>query len=611
MKYSSHALRNRLDQLRSSRTVMEWYWNKILFLTRPSLDQYQRYAEAGLGGASESARQNLAYLNELYDNNGASNSLTLASYLHSSLTNPHDNWVTLKDGIIRSGVEDDRADIDPEFLLTEEQALFRRRMSLQLLSDQMHVEWSGENFHQEIFPYYKNLVDLGTSVFSVNQVKFNNRDRLIFRSRSLFQTYFLEDAFGRPNHVWSLYNASASQLVQFFCKGKSEDEIKEILGERIYKAYKDFTDENFVYVHCVYPDYEISTTDKLSFQSCYFLYDISRFAVGQTIKQAKGKALINSQGRIETDVFLKEEIIKENPYIISRIRKDPESIYGTGFSMEAFPLLIQLQQIQRSLEIGAQKNVEPPLNIPTSRMDRQFSSRPNAHNPMDILGNRPVGVEPSLPPIDLVGGLEIKRDLQIQLDKIYMIDKIRIEPTRRNRTATEVEKRTGEEIKLLSPFIGSLENEFLYPLVNITLDLFRKFDIKIIKDALGHLDAHSWSLKYISDIATAQTERLAQKVMEWHGYSVLLGEKDRRVLNLTDWVKAGKLVRSSLNIPLQIMNSPQKFTEINSAQAEAEQEQARQEQMGDISKVAGAVKTLQESENIRQNREAPKDVRFE
>ena len=385
--YSAQQLRDKLSHLIMSRTTMEEYWRQILILTKPSLNQYSKFFTQALNPMSQLQRQTLTQLNQLYDNRGATNSLTLTSYLHSSLTNPHDEWVNIKDGLMDAGFEES---------IPIQELRFGLKRALQFITDQMHAEWSGENFHQEIFPYYKSLVDIGTSCFSPAKIIKGAKPRLTFRCRSMFQTYFLEDHYGRPNHVWAVYMADARQVVNFFCKGERDlNRIKQIVGDRVYNAFTKWTDEVFTYVHCVYPDYGSSQQQK--FISCYFLYE-SRDKNKWVWDTTKTKR----RGEMSEDGFLRgPELAEFNPYIISRIRKEPDTLYGTGFGCEALPHLIQLQDIQRSLTIGAHKNVEPPMNIPSTRLKNQFSTRPNARNPMDTLGNRPVGVEPTIPPIPL------------------------------------------------------------------------------------------------------------------------------------------------------------------------------------------------------------------
>ena len=601
MFYNPIQLRAKLDFLRSHRHTLEYEWARTLRLVRPSRASYAFFSSFAFNNQSPQQRQSLHQQRAIFDNHGSTASLMLASYLHSSLTNPHDTWMSLTEKIAPQLVQQ-MIENDPK----QEDGIFNDRKVLQFLSSQVHLEWQGTNFHQEIFSFYKSLVDLGTAVLQGYFVTEKGASKMMFRSKSLFNVYFLEDHSGRPNHVFCLYNKDARQLVAMFVPEnmRTKENIIEMLGERAYKSYMNWDNEVYTFVHCVLPNYE---DGKSKYVEYYFLYDAQHLDNMNNRKQHwdysnPDEHLDKKEILAEKNVFLAVNYLDYQPYIITRIRKEPDQEYGSGFSTEAFPQLVQLQEIQRSITIAAQKNMEPPLNVPTSRIGIKFSSQPNAQNPIDQLGTSTVGVTPSIPQIEMRGPMEVKRDIKFDLDRIYLIDKIQLETTRRNRTATEVQKRTGEEIKLLSPFLGSLENEFLAPLTEMTLGLLRKYKNKVIIEALNRLDTLQYGFKYTSDIAKAQTESVVQKLVEGSQYLKVFGEADKKVMKLLDWVKTGRHTLEQLNVPGHLMKSPQEFKA--SVEEQAAQD-AKANEMANAANVKDSMEAglkLQEAETVRQDR---------
>ena len=567
-------------------------WSNALKIIRPTQVPYVSHTTMNsYSQLSATQQQSQSSQVPLFDNHGATCSLTLSSYLHSNLTNPHDRWMEITEGVrhLLTNMQNKQTGE----VVTSESFLHQIRVNLQLLSDQAHLEWQGSNFHQEIFSFFKDLVDIGTACLHTYYVKRGQETKMSFKCKSMYNIYFMEDPYGNPNHTFCIYNWDAKMIVDFFFRGMDESTLKSTVGEAIYKAYKNWSDEQFTFVHAVIPDY-----NSKKYNSIYFLYDrVKKDSVTwnydkvTTIKEVKKEPAV-----------LRAEMLDFQPYTIARIRKEPSSYYGSGYSIEALPQLIQLQEIQRSITIGAQKNIEPPLNVPSNRVGSNYSSRPNAKNMMDIYGNTPTGVSPSIPQVDLNAPLAIKEGLKSDIERIYMIDKIRIEPTRRNRTATEVEKRTGEEIKLLSPFIGSLENEFLRPLMQATLGNIRKNNYRAFKQAFSVLDKIKYGVKYISNIAMSQTERRVNDIIE--GFTMLraIGEVDPSALTEINARKAAKKILELKNIPLDIIDTPEE-QEAKVRQQQAQQQQGAAEQtLGSFKDAAQGAKYVEEATNLRQQR---------
>ena len=157
-------LRQKLDYLMTNRSQLESEWTSVLRIARPTQTQLAYFRNRLQNTQNPITSQRYRSLKQVFDNHGATASLTLASYLHSSLTNPHEDWMQLQLGTVYQlpdlGVED----VEGRALAQE---VYTIKRVLQFFSDQFHLEWQAANFHQEVFSFYKYLVDLGTSCFGV------------------------------------------------------------------------------------------------------------------------------------------------------------------------------------------------------------------------------------------------------------------------------------------------------------------------------------------------------------------------------------------------------------------------------------------------------------
>ena len=583
--YSAPQLRKKLDSLIMNRSSLNWHWNNVLNVVKPSksaIDYFRNQAVAGnpIVNYQDNFRA-------LYDNHGSVSSLLLASYLHSSLTNPHDEWMKIESRISRA--------IDKVFSeetndVNWEMARFREQLLAQACGDQMHLEWRSSNFHQENFMFFKWLVDIGTACMCIYKINKGGVNKLRFMTKDMFDIYFTEDVYGMANHTFCIYKWTARQVINYFAKGWTEFQIKMYFGDRILKAYKDWSDDIFVFIHAVYPD-QGSNKDK--YISSYFMYE------GGTGNSQKDWEMGYTKDNNYGNTFLKNENMDFNPYIVSRIRKD--GMFGVGFSEEAFPLLLQLQEIQRSILIAVQKNVEPALKVPSERYGKVFGTQPNQKNPYEIFGNQLIGAEPVLREINIQHPAMAKTDLKNEIDRIFLLDKITIEQVKRNRTATEVEKRTAEEIKLLSPFLGALETEFLHPLADTTFQMLRKSPERSIKIVFDTLAQVGFGFKYVSDIAKAQTQKQVQGVMELYQYLSIMSEKEPGVAKLVNWVEAAKLVVSGLNSPRLILNDPQTFQKELAALQQRLNAETQAAMITGMKDAGAGYKSFQEGEATRQN----------
>lgn len=584
LQETAQELRSMLFNLKSHRANLEYEWGNTLRIVRPNrlLEDYLANQPYGGTKGFSGYQGYISAVRSLYDNRGATNSAILASYLHSSLTNPHDTWMNLSP----KDAPDLREDMEEEDI--------RYLQDLQMLTDQSHREWQSSNLHQVLYPYYKSLVDIGNACMTSYKVSKDKKryEEMMFGSRSMYNVYFLEDAYGKPDYVFCVYYWTARQLVEYFAKGLDPMGITRLFGDQIYQSAIKGDTTLYSYIHYVRPTYLDDNPSK-AYKSCYFLYDHQSMMNSNTAPMN-----VKGQDPYQNTGIFKEEFIDRQPYIISRIRKTDGELYGNGYSMECLPLLIQLQLVQRSLTVGAQKNIEPSINAPTKRVDRKYSTNPNHINYMDMINGKPMQVSPTMPPVDLMGAAKIKEDLYRDIDSTFLIDKIQIESVRYNRTAQEVQKRTGEEIKILSPFIGVLEHELVDPLIRLTLNYLAKNGSQKIKNIMRRNAGNQFSIKFISDIARAQIRSTVRDLVEQWSIKMQFSQDDPIAKHLVNMKKYMYKMLLAFNTGFDTWNTPDEIAKLVKDEVEQQQLAIQAQQAGTAKDMSQSYKNVAEAEGV-------------
>lgn len=579
--FTAQQLREKVQVLKSGRTYLESQWALTLRYVNANRNIDNFYNSKAYSSSTQGSINSFQQsIRNIYDHTGSTYSSRLASYFHSSLTNPHVNWMSLTTA--------DRA-VSADDIFDKE--TFKNLVKLQKMSNQCHLMWSGSNLHKELYPFYKDLVDIGVACMGV----YETRKQISFRAMDIFSIYFEEDSLGEPKYVYAMYSWSARELINYFVGDfNNYDKIKDKLGSIILQAYLSNSTEQFKFIHAVYPE----AVGKKEFTSAYLFEEPEK----GNVTQFKPKDSANFGAREPPKEYahlfpqmnnmnagvIKYEKLEFNPYLVVRIRKQAGQLTGNGFSMEALPALLVLQQLQRMILVGAHKNVEPALNIPTRRYQNAYSTNPNAQNPVDTLGGRPVVAAPTMPPVDLNSPYKTIEIIIRQVSQVFLNDLIETGMYPLYKTATEVEKKAGEEVKLLSPVIGALESEFLRPLTERTVEIMSRVSKGEIKKSFSEINVDNFDIQYISDIARAQSSQDVNNLIELYTLNMEMSEKgDPSVKTLINLKKLYAHIWLLRKAPLTLLNDP---TSVEEATQTMNEQAKQQEQVSNMEtmKSAGA-----------------------
>lgn len=519
----------RLSKLKGERGTWENHWQEVTDYILPRKNTI-------LNKKSDGQKRTW----QLLDNTGVQSNELLAGMLHGLLTNPDMPWFELT----TSNLElDSRADV---------------RTWLQDTARDMHNILNNSNFQTEVHELYTDLVSIGTA----NMLLEEDPKFLIRFSTKFIADYWIEENYqGLVDKLYREWKCNASELIAEFGEDK--------MPKKVLDSYKTGKDEKFCIIHAVYPKYlvDAESNDKMQYVSQYFLPECNH--------------------EVDYGEFA------EFPYVVPRWSKAAGETYGRSPGMTALPELKVLNKMNETLLIGAQKVVDPPLQLPDDGFIMPIITRPGGLNYY-----RP-GTNDMIKPIfndtRLDFGYQAMEDRRKRVKDAYYVDQLKLQQGGPMMTATEVLQRTEESMRLLGPMLGRMQSEFLRPLIGRLYRLMS--DANLIKEAPPELQTARLDVKYSSLVARSQRITEAQSIMRLVSASAPFMQIDPSVADNFNGDAAVKILAQTYGTPQQILN-PDKFVQQKraarqQAQAAAAQAQDDQAQVDNSLTVVRAMKEAQ------------------
>lgn len=384
---------------------------------------------------------------QLLDNVGVQSNELLAGALHGMLTNPDSPWFELTTGDIVADNEDSI------------------RLWLQENTRKIHHVLNNSNFQTEVHELYIDLAALGTAC----QIIEEDEDKIVRFSTKFIADYFIKES--KCGEVETLLHESkwkAFELVEEFGeKGMHKD---------VMKCYQDGKDEEFRVLHCVYECDE-------KYYSVHIIPD--------------------------KNFQLREETFNEFPYVVPRWTKASGESYGRSPAMNALPELKVLNKMNETMLIGAQKKVDPPLQMPDDGFVLPIVTRPGGIN--YYRSGTSETIKPIFNDTNLDFGYQAMEDRRQRVRDAFYVDQLKLRQGGPMMTATEVLQRTEESMRLLGPMLGRMQNEFLRPLIDRVFNIMKRKGQ--ITPAPLALKGHKIDVRYSSLIAKSQRLADAQNIM--------------------------------------------------------------------------------------------------
>lgn len=446
---------------------------------------------------------------QILDNTGIQSNELLAGALHSLLTNPNGPWFELTTGNFET-------DNSPGVLPW-----------LQQTARNMHNVLNSSNFQTEVHEMYTDLVCFGTGCMQMEE---DDADVARFTTRFIADYYIAENHLGFIDEIYLDWKWNAAQIVSEYGE--------ENCPKKVLDAYKNGDETKFCVVQAVYPERNEKPGAK-GFLSYHFIPECDK---------------IVSRGKF-----------KSFPFMVPRWTKAAGEIYGRSPGMVALPELKVLNKMTETMLIGAQKVVDPPVQMEDDGVIMPFISRPGGINFI-----RP-GSEPIRPVFNdtrIDFGYQMLADRQRRVKDAYFVTQLQLSQDQKYMTATEVLQRTEESMRLLGPMLGRMQSEFLRPLIDRLFMIM--WDRKMIAPPPPQLQGQKVDVRYSSVIARSQRAAEAQSILRTFELAAPFLQLDPQAAINFNADKAVRFVSSIFNAPHEIYRQEDEVEELRAAQAEAQ-----------------------------------------
>lgn len=408
------SLVTRFNGLQADRSAFVNHWQEIADLVSPT----------GTRFTGENVQQGILKNEEVYDSTGIHSNELLSAGFFSMLTSPTTPWFS-----IQTADAELSKDREVKIWLAD----VTKIMLYEIQRPQTGFATAQHEFYMDYNPY-------GNAVLFVTER--SDFSSLLFYTLPLNECFFLENDEGFITSLFRSYRRTAPQLAEKFGV--------EALSEPMRKALEaEKFQDKFNIIHVIMPNTEanrhgIKSTD-LPYLSIY----------------------------IETDSLhvLQESGFEEQPFMAARFYKAPHEIYGRGPGSTALPDLKMLQQIVKTTIRGAQKMVDPPMQMP----DEGFL-HPLRMNPAGINYYRS-GSQDRAEPVKTGGqpllGEELAQGVRNRIREIFYVDQLQLNQGPQ-MTATEVMQRTEEKLRIMGPIVGRNQSEQLNPMLIRIFGILRR-----------------------------------------------------------------------------------------------------------------------------------------
>ena len=509
-KKLARELKANLSRLIDTRKNFESHWQECADLFLPrKADITEKHTRGD--------KRNL----QIYDSSPTHSLELLASSLHGTITSSSTRWFNLR---FKNAVLND-SDEAREWLESAE--------------EMMYMAFARSNFQQEIHECYFDLLCFGTAAVFLES---DSDDIIRFNSRHIKEIFIAEDARGAINCIYRKFKITAKAAVEKWGL--------ENLSKNIQSLYKNSPFDDVELCHIVKPReiYDPKKLDKINmpFISIYL--------------------------EMESENIISESGFREFPYLVPRWLKSSNEVFGRSPAMSCLPDVKVLNKLVETQLLAAAKSINPPLLIPDDSAVLPIRTSPGSLN-FYRAGARDK-IEPLNIGADVGLGLNLEEARRKSIAKAIFVDQLLIqEASSRTLTATEVQARQEERLKVLGPTMGRLQRELLQPMITRVFNIMLRNGHFI--EAPKILTNQEIEIEYISSMALAQKASQLSGIMR--GMEIF--GSISQVAPVMDYLDSNGLVKELIKIlglPATMIKSD---AEVQNIRAERQEQQAQQAEM--------------------------------
>lgn len=499
--------------LKSDRGPYEERWGKMARIMRPWRDDFAIRRSPG---------QNRT--RSVYDGTGIRSADNFAAGIFGSLTNPANQWVLYEPA-------------DPDLKLHEEEQNWVARANVKL---HQSLQPGQSAFYQQIFAFYADIGVFGNagfwSTYSSNAGRF--RDRTL----PLGQTYVEFDAYGDHQATFRCYPLTSRALVKKFGEANLTDEIVADAKKAGVRAYDVW--------HAIVPNDELRPG-----------------AIGKPGKAWHGFEILD-----QTAALLLHEGFDENPAFFARWALAGDESYGRGPGDLAYADVATLQAQERTLLQVGERAANPPILAPDRRSVRVLRTTPGKITYGAVNGRG----TPLVRTLDLAGSvpvaIEMTQARREAIQDAFYFSLMQM-VGRSGMSATEVIERQQEKMRLMGPYLGAMQAEFLGPFIERrTKAMARRGMFGPIPPRLADVGL---SLNYLSAAVMAQRSEAAAATMRVIDVAERLSRfNPEEVARNLDIRQALRIVQDGVGAPAAVLRSEEELAEMMEQAAQGQQTKA-------------------------------------
>jgi len=528
--------RKRLKDLRDDQSSWRAHWKEIVDYFLP---RYGRYLQ---GDNSSQHNDGSKKHQKIINGSGKWALGIMASGLQGGLTSPSRPWFTL------SLPDEELAEYEPV------------RRWLHDVRNAMLLVFSRSNFYGSMKHVYVEDAGFGTAAMMIEE---DYQTVIRCRPFTIGEYCLSLDCRYRPDSLYRQFAMTAMQMLQKFGKENLPVEVRVALENN--KPDQRFEVVNVIersdYVNPSKADYR-----GMQYASVYFPYNGS-----------------------DENFILKRSGYNSIPFIAPRWDVIGIDTYGVSPAMDALADEKMLQKMEQKKLKKLDKNVDPPMNAPTSMKHTGGTIVAGGVNFVDVNQGQQ-GFSPTFQTDSNIG--EISAEIQNVMNRIrsdFAVDLfLAVTSADKDMTATEVAKRYEEKLMVLGPVFERLQSEAMDPIIDRVFSIMN--NMGMLPPPPRELPpGMELKVEYISLLAQAQKMVETTAIQQFVGFTAEMAKVNQDVLDKVDFDETVDQMGQMLGVPPKIVRSDDKVQEVRAQRMQMQ----RAMQMAEAAQpIANSVKAL-------------------
>ena len=276
--------------------------------------------------------------------------------------------------------------------------------------------------------------------------------------------------------------------------------------------------------------------------------------------------------------------IKEFPFAVPRWSKTAGELYGRGPGMEMLPDIKMVNEMMKTTIQGAQMTVNPAMMISDDGVLGKVRLTPKGLTIVRAGAKDPI--KPLITDAKIDFGIAMVNDVRARIREGFFVDQLQLS-SGPQMTATEVNTRTEERLRLMGPVLGRQNFELLRPIIERVFGIMQRK--KMFKEAPESIREKKFDVRYSSLVAKAQRMSEGQNLLRAVGAIAPIIEIDPKVVDNLDGDAYYRYVMDIYGVPQRLLRKEDEIEKLRKERAAAEAKARAQQEMAAQADAAGKV----------------------